>query len=115
MAGRPPPDPPPRCGGVLAAETGASRTASTSARLTSARFPRVKVAIDEHEALRLDDHDHGDLLPELGQRGDETPTAPLVADSQVGVSQLELMQLQIHELTLPEVAPSQPSRLARGG
>jgi hypothetical protein len=58
------------------------------------------VAIDEHVPRFFGHHDHWHLLALFGQRGQQPPASPRVADAQIGVPQLELMELQVHALTL---------------
>lgn len=75
----------------------------------------AQVAVDEHVARGLGDHDHGHLLALRGQRGQQAAAASRVVDTQVGVTQLELMELQVHAPSVLNKVASAPSRLARGG
>ena len=73
----------------------------------------AQVAINEHVPRFFGHHDYWHLLALLGQRGQQPPASPRIADAQIGVPQLELMELQVHELTLLGMAARVPSRLAR--
>ena len=59
-----------------------------------------QIAVDQHEALALGDHDHRHLLAELSHRRDQTSTTITVANPQVIVSKLELVQVDVHAGTL---------------
>ncbi len=66
----------------------------------------AQVAVDQHEPLGVADHDHGHLLPDLGDRSDQSATLIAVVDPQVAVPELELVQIDVHAGTVPALPKS---------
>lgn len=62
-----------------------------------------QVAVDQHQPLALGDHHHRHLLADLGHRRDQPAAPRTVADPQIVVPQLQLVQVDVHLGTLPEL------------
>src|SRR5262245_35940638 len=61
----------------------------------------AKVAVDQHQPLGVADHHHRYLLPDLGDRSDQSPPSLTVVDSEIAVTKLKLMEIDVHADTLP--------------
>jgi len=63
-----------------------------------------QVAVDQHEPIGVVDHHHRHLLPDLGDRADQSSALLAVVDPQIAMSELELVQVHFHAVTLPSLA-----------
>src|SRR4051794_22996374 len=63
-----------------------------------------QVAVDQHKPIGVVDHHHRYLLPDLGDRADQLPAPLAVVDPQIAMSELELVQIHVHAVTLPALA-----------
>lgn len=63
----------------------------------------AQVAVDQHQVLVVVHDHHRHLLPDLGHRRDQPAPTIRVADAQLLVPKLELVQVHLHAVTLPDL------------
>lgn len=77
-------------------------------RVTAEPLQRLdaQVAVDQHEPVRVVDHDHRHLLPDLSDRADQPPPLLGIVDPKIAMTELELVEVDVHAPTLNPRPPT---------